>query len=89
MLSSLLDWFRSGGPIMYAILLCGLAGLAIFLERLYVIVFVARGRGPALSERVIRLVRLGQPDDALAACADSRAVVPDMGHALLEMGTRD
>ena len=89
MISTLLDWFRSGGPIMYAILLCGLAGLAIFLERLYVIVFVARGGGAALSERVVRLVRAGQPDDALAACADSNAVVPDMGHALLGMGSRD
>jgi biopolymer transport protein ExbB/TolQ len=88
-ISTLLDWFRSGGPIMYFILLCGLAGLAIFLERLYVIVLVARGGGPALSERVIQLVRAGQPADALAACGGSRAVVPDMGQALLGTGTRD
>lgn len=95
MIPTLLDWFRSGGPIMYFILLCGLAGLAVFLERLWVIVVVGRGtaaerRGAgALPERVLGLVRDGQADDALAACGASRAVVPDVGAALLEAGTRD
>ena len=84
MISTLLDWFRDGGPIMYVILLTGLAGLAIFLERLYVIVVQARAGGAALSERVIRLVRSGQPEEALVACGQSTAVVPDMGHVLLE-----
>jgi biopolymer transport protein ExbB/TolQ len=88
-ISTLLDWFRNGGPIMYVILLTGLAGLAIFLERLYVIVVVAKGGGGTVSERVIQLVRSGRPDDALAVCGASSAVVPDMGHVLLQTGTRE
>ena len=83
-MSTLLDWFRNGGPIMYFILLTGLAGLAIFLERLYVIVVIAKGGGAALSERVVQLVRAGRADDALAACGGSSAIVPDMGHVLLQ-----
>jgi biopolymer transport protein ExbB/TolQ len=88
-ISTLLDWFRTGGPIMYFILLTGLAGLAIFLERLYVIVFVAKSGGAATSERVVQLVRSGQADDALAACSGSGAAVPDMGHVILQTRTRD
>jgi hypothetical protein len=42
-----LEWFRNGGPVMYAILVVALAGLAIFLERVYVIVFKSRINGPA------------------------------------------
>jgi biopolymer transport protein ExbB len=59
------------------------------LERLYVIVVVAKGGGGTVSERVIQLVRSGRPDDALAVCGASSAVVPDMGHVLLQTGTRE
>ena len=83
MIVSLLDWFRSGGPIMYVILLAGLAGLAVFIERLYVIVVVGKGEGGALSERVIHLVRAGRADEALTACEGSHAAVPDVGHLLI------
>jgi biopolymer transport protein ExbB/TolQ len=80
---SLLDWFRSGGPIMYVILLAGLAGLALFLERLYVIVVVGKAGGAALSERVIGLVRAGRAEEAREACGASHAALPDVGHLLL------
>jgi len=32
-----MDWFKKGGPLMYPILLCSILALAIFLERLFVL----------------------------------------------------
>lgn len=74
---------------MYVIMLAGLAGLAVFLERLYVIVVVSKGGGAATSEQVIQLVRSGQGDDALALCGRSSAAVPDMAHVLLGLRSND
>jgi len=88
-MTTILDWFRTGGPIMYFILLTGLAGLAIFLERVWVIVVVARERPATLGERVIQLVREGQPDEALSMCVASRAAVPDMGVVVLRATSRE
>lgn len=86
---ALLEWFRNGGPVMYPILLVALAGLTIFLERLYVIVMRARVDGPAFMDRVMQLVRADRTDDAVRLCASSRAALPDMGLLILRTKSRE
>jgi hypothetical protein len=53
MLTDLLSYYRSGGPIMHFILAVGVIGLAIFLERFYTIVIRSKINGRAFIERVM------------------------------------
>ena len=50
-MQALLERFRNGGPIMWPILLVALTGIAVFLERFYVIIVRSRINGPAFIER--------------------------------------
>jgi biopolymer transport protein ExbB/TolQ len=84
-----IEWFRNGGPVMYAILVVALSGLAIFLERVYVIVIKSRINGPAFIERVMQLVRSGRIDEAIRLCSQSRAALPDMGLLILRSKSHD
>ena len=88
-MTALLEWFRNGGPIMYAILTVGIIGLAVFLERFYVIVVKAKINGRAFIERIIQLVRSGKAEDAIKLCAQSKAALPDMGLLILRSRSRD
>ncbi|GAC1659782.1 MAG: hypothetical protein NVS4B13_05700 [Candidatus Elarobacter sp.] len=88
-MSSLLEYYRNGGPIMNFILIVALVGLAVFLERFYVIVLKSKINGRAFIERVIQLVRAGKTDDAIKLCAQSKAALPDMGLLILRSRTRD
>ena len=85
----ILEWYRTGGPVMHFILIVGVAGLAIFLERFYVIVIKAKINGRAFIERVIQLVRAGKVDDAIKLCASSTAALPDMGLLILRSRSKD
>ena len=84
-----MGWYSEGGPVMLLILLVGIAGLAVLVERLYVIVFRAQNNGRAFIERVIQLVRGGKVDEAIKACAASTAALPDMGLLILRSRSRD
>ena len=88
-MSAFLEWFRNGGPVMYFILIIGLVGLAVFLERLYVIVVKSKITGRAFIERVIQRVRAGKAEDAIKLCAQSKAALPDMGLLILRSRSRD
>src|SRR5688500_19607609 len=88
-MNSVLEWYRNGGPIMHWILLVGIIGLAVFLERLYFIVIKSKVNGRAFIERVIQLVRAGKTEDAIKLCAQSKAALPDMGLLILRSRTRD
>jgi biopolymer transport protein ExbB len=88
-MGSLLEYYRNGGPIMNFILLVAVIGLAVFLERFYVIVIRSKINGRAFIERVIQLVRAGKIDDAIKLCAQSKAALPDMGLLILRSRTRD
>src|SRR5688500_6908906 len=64
-MNSVLEWYRNGGPVMNAILLVAIIGLAVFLERFYTIVIRSKINGRAFIERVIQLVRSGKVEDAI------------------------
>ena len=84
-----IEYFKAGGPVMYFILVVAIAGLAIFFERLYMIVIRSKINGRAFIERVIQLVRGGKVDDAIKLCQQSNAVLPDMGMLILRSRSRD
>lgn len=74
---------------MLIILATGIVGLAILLERGYVIVFRSKNNGRVFIERVIQLVRGGKIDEAIKQCATSRAALSDMGLLILRGRSRD
>jgi biopolymer transport protein ExbB len=88
-MNALIEWYRNGGGIMNFILVAAVIGLAVFLERFYVIVLKSKINGRAFIERVISLVRAGKIDDAIKLCAQSKAALPDMGLLILRSRTRD
>jgi biopolymer transport protein ExbB len=88
-MSTLIEWYKNGGPIMNFILLVGVIGLAVFIERFYTIVIKSKVNGRAFIERVIALVRAGKVDDAIKLCAQSTAALPDMGLLILRSRSRD
>jgi biopolymer transport protein ExbB len=84
-----LGWYREGGPIMLVIAVVGLAGIAVLVERFYVIVVRSRTNGRAFIERVIQLVRSGKIDDAIKVCVGSHAALSDIGLVILRSRSRD
>jgi biopolymer transport protein ExbB len=88
-MSNTLGWYREGGPIMLLILVLGLAGVAVLVERIYVIVFRSKNNGRVFIERIIQLVRAGKIDEAIKDCAASTAALPDMGLLILRSRSRD
>src|SRR5215468_4992999 len=88
-MSAMQAWYREGGPIMLLIALVGAVGLAILLERLYVIVFRSKNNGRVFIERVIQLVRVGRIEEAIKVCAGSKAALPDIGLLVLRSRSRD
>ena len=77
-MNTVLEWYRNGGPVMNAILLVAVIGLAVFLERFYTIVIRSKINGRAFIERVIQLVRAGKIEDAIKLCAQSNAAIQEL-----------
>ena len=88
-MGGIIEWYRNGGWIMHFILATAIIGLAIFLERFYVIVIKSKINGRAFIERIIQLVRSGKTEDAIKLCAQSKAALPDMGLLILRSRSRD
>ncbi len=83
------EWYAGGGPVMHYVLGVALVGLAVILERLYVVVVRAKTNARLFIERVIDLVRAGKVDDAIRVCASSRTAVADVALLLLRSRTHD
>jgi len=84
-----LQWFREGGAVMWLIALVGVIGIAVLVERIFVILLRAKNNGRNFIERIIKLVRAGKMEDAIKQCADSKAVLSDMGLLILRSRSRD
>jgi biopolymer transport protein ExbB/TolQ len=83
------EWYAGGGPVMHYIMATALVGLAVVLERMYVVVVRARTNARLFIERVITLVRAGKVDEAIRVCASSRTAVADVALLLLRSRTHD
>jgi len=74
---------------MWLIALVGVIGIAVLVERIFVILLRAKNNGRNFIERIIKLVRAGKMEDAIKQCADSKAVLSDMGLLILRSRSRD
>ena len=74
---------------MLVIALVGVAGLAVLLERVYVIVFRSKNNGRVFIEKIIQLVRAGRVEEAIKTCAATTAALPDIGLLILRSRSRD
>lgn len=81
--------YHEGGSVMLLIVLTAIVGVAILLERAYVIVVRSKNSARPFIERVIQAVRAGKVDEAIRECASSNAALPDMGLLILRSRSRD
>jgi biopolymer transport protein ExbB len=88
-MSTMQAWFTEGGAVMLVIALVGVAGLAVLLERVYVIVFRSKNNGRVFIEKIIQLVRAGRVEEAIKTCAATTAALPDIGLLILRSRSRD
>jgi len=88
-MSTVQAWFTEGGAVMLVIALAGVAGLAVLLERVYVIVFRSKNNGRVFIEKIIQLVRSGRVEEAIKTCAATTAALPDIGLLILRSRSRD
>jgi biopolymer transport protein ExbB len=87
-MSTLLEYYRSGGPIMHAILAVAVLGLAVFFERVYVLVLKSKGNSREFVERVISLVEGGKNSDAAKMCGEVPGAIPHIGDIVLKSQSR-
>lgn len=71
MIETFAAFMRDGGMFMYLILIVSVIGMAIILERGFVLLFKFNVDGRALWEKVSKYIREGHTDKALALCKDS------------------
>ena len=87
-MSTLLEYYRSGGPIMHAILAVAVVGLAVFFERVYVLVLRSKGNSRDFAERVLKLVESGKDAEAAKLCAGAIGAIPHIGDYVLKSQSR-
>ncbi len=87
-MNTLLEYYRSGGPIMHAILVVAVLGLAVFFERVWVLVFKSKGNSREFVERVLTLVESGKMADAAKACGGVPGAIPHIGEYVLKSQSR-
>ncbi len=87
-MSTLLEYYRSGGPIMHAILAVAVLGLAVFFERVYVLVLRSKGNSREFVERVLKLVESGKDAEAAKICGGTTGAIPHIGDYVLKSQSR-
>lgn len=88
-MSTLLEYYRSGGPIMHAILAIAVLGLAVFFERMYVIIFQSKANSRPFIEKVLSLAKAGKTDEAAKLCAGSKGAIAHIGELVLRSNSRN
>jgi len=82
-MGTILTWYRTGGPFMLPLLLAGIVGALVLLERIANLLKGSRVHARPFMERVISLVRSGRVDEAIALCASHQSALPDLGLVIL------
>jgi biopolymer transport protein ExbB len=86
---TILTWYQVGGPFSLPLIVVGLAGLILLVERVAYLVVRSRIYARPFIERVLSLVRAGKLDEALKLCAEHHAALPDVGLVILRSKSRD
>ena len=81
--SKVADFFRKGGPAMWAILIFLATGLTIFMERFIFLFGIAAIKPEALMARVAELIRKGSIEGAIATTAGENAPLAKIIEAAL------
>ncbi len=84
---SLIEIFKAGGPIMWALAACSAVALAIILERAMNL-RASRILDPAVVERITGLAEGGRMDRALEACREHPGIYTNIVMAGLEVAAR-
>jgi len=71
--SDMAQFFRDGGPAMWAILIFLAAGIAIIVERFIFLFGIADMKPEKFMGRIAELIRKGSIEGAIASCADKDA----------------
>lgn len=87
-MDTILEYYRSGGPIMHAILVVAVLGLAVFFERVYVIFANSKGSERSFIERVVQLVKAGKTDEAVKLCHANKGAITYIGELVLKSPSR-
>ncbi len=87
-MNTIIEFYRSGGPIMHAILVIGVLGAAVFFERVYVIMSNSRGSERSFIDRVVGLARSGKTDEAVKLCAEHKTALTYIGELVLKSPSR-
>ncbi len=88
-MSTLLEYYRSGGNIMHAILSIAVLGLAVLFERLWTIVVKSRGTSRGFIDEVVALAERGKTAEALAKCKGTQGAAAHIGQLMLESPSRE
>ncbi|MBX9929388.1 MAG: MotA/TolQ/ExbB proton channel family protein [Gemmatimonadaceae bacterium] len=87
-MSTLLEYYRSGGAIMHAILAVAVMGVAIFFERVYTIVLRSKGNSRAFIEQVVKAAEQGKSAEAAKLCAETPGAASHIGELVLKSQSR-
>lgn len=87
--SQFANFFTSGGPFMYVILVVAMLCLALVAERLWVVGRAASVNTRKLTGDVMRLVGMGQDAQAVELCRQIPGPVSSVAVAVLTRGSRD
>jgi biopolymer transport protein ExbB len=84
---SLIPIFKAGGPVMWPLLLCSLAALAVIVERL-INLRASRILDPTIVERITGLAEAGGVDRAIDVCRQHPGIFSNIVIAGLELASQ-
>ena len=81
--SKFAEFFRQGGPAMWAILFFFGVGIVIFIERIVFLFGIASAKPEALMARIASLIRKGSIEGAIAATSEEKSPLSKIIEAAL------
>ena len=87
-MNTILEYYRSGGPIMHAILTVAVFALAVFFERVYVLMIQGKGGSREFIEKVLNLAKAGKSEVAARLCAAEKGPIAHIGELVLRSSSR-